>query len=120
VSRIPDQENRLRHLVEANVAVGSEASLEDVLQKTVEVAARLVVARYAALGVLDRTGSHLKVDDAVTFALSAGARRLVLFHHDPLHGDSDLEALLISAARLWGDEGTPPALAHEGLTIELH
>jgi signal transduction histidine kinase len=60
VSRIADRENQLRHLVEANVAVGSEASLDDVLQKTVEVAARLVVARYAALGVLDRTGSHLE------------------------------------------------------------
>jgi GAF domain-containing protein len=59
VSRIADREKRLRLLVEANVAVGSEASLDDVLQKTVEVAARLVVARYAALGVLDRTGSHL-------------------------------------------------------------
>jgi GAF domain-containing protein/two-component sensor histidine kinase len=41
------------------MAVGSEASLDDVLQRTVEVAARLVAARYAALGVLDRTGSHL-------------------------------------------------------------
>jgi signal transduction histidine kinase len=59
VSTIADREKRLRHLVEANVAVGSEASLDDVLQKTVEVAARLVEARYAALGVLDRTGSHL-------------------------------------------------------------
>jgi signal transduction histidine kinase len=60
VPRIADQEMRLRQLVDANVAVGSEASLDDVLQKTVEVAARLVVARYAALGVLDRTGSHLE------------------------------------------------------------
>jgi signal transduction histidine kinase len=51
---------RLRELAAANVAVGSEASLEDVLQKTAEVAARLVNARYAALGVLDRTGSHLE------------------------------------------------------------
>jgi signal transduction histidine kinase len=59
VSRIADREKRLRHLVEANVAVGSEASLDDVLDKTVEMAARLVGARYAALGILDRTGSHL-------------------------------------------------------------
>ena len=56
---IADRETRLRHLVEATAAIGSEASLDDVLQKTVEVAARLVEARYAALGVLDRTGSHL-------------------------------------------------------------
>jgi two-component system, NarL family, sensor histidine kinase DevS len=59
VYRIADRAKRLRHLIDANVAVGSEASLDDVLQKTVEVAARLVVARYAALGILDRTGSHL-------------------------------------------------------------
>jgi signal transduction histidine kinase len=69
VSRIADRE-RLRHLVDANLTVGSEPSLDDVLQKTVEVAAKLVVARYAALGVLDRTGSHLErlfttgIDDA--------------------------------------------------------
>ena len=55
-----DRGLRLRELAAANVAVGSEASLEDVLQKTAEVAARLVNARYAALGVLDRTGSHLE------------------------------------------------------------
>jgi signal transduction histidine kinase len=57
---ILDPETRLRQLVEASVAVGSEASLADALQTTVEVAARLVSARYAALGVLDRTGAHLE------------------------------------------------------------
>jgi signal transduction histidine kinase len=60
VSGIADREKSLRRLVEANVAVGSQASLEDVLQKTVEVAAGLVSARYGALGILDRTGSHLE------------------------------------------------------------
>jgi signal transduction histidine kinase len=60
MSTIADRERRLRELAAANVAVGSEASLDDVLQKTADVAARLVSARYAALGVLDRTGSHLE------------------------------------------------------------
>jgi signal transduction histidine kinase len=55
-----DREQRLRHLAEASVAVGSEVSLGGILQKTVETAAGLVAARYAALGVLDRTGSHLE------------------------------------------------------------
>ena len=58
--RTSDPGTRLRQLVEASVAVGSEASLADALQTTVEVAARLVSARYAALGVLDRTGAHLE------------------------------------------------------------
>jgi signal transduction histidine kinase len=60
VSELADREQRLRHLAEASVVVGSEVSLEDVLQKTVETAAGLVAARYGALGVLDRTGSHLE------------------------------------------------------------
>jgi two-component system, NarL family, sensor histidine kinase DevS len=60
VSDLAHREQRLRHLAEASVVVGSEVSLEDVLQKTVETAAGLVAARYAALGVLDRTGSHLE------------------------------------------------------------
>jgi signal transduction histidine kinase len=60
MSTIADRERRLRELAAANVAVGSEASLEDILQKTTDVAARLVNARYAALGVLDRTGAHLE------------------------------------------------------------
>jgi signal transduction histidine kinase len=60
VSTRANREKRLRELTAANIAVGSEAALKDVLQKTVEVAAALVNARYAALGVLDRTGSHLE------------------------------------------------------------
>jgi signal transduction histidine kinase len=60
MSTTADREMRLRELAEANVAVGSQSSLEDVLQKTADVAARLVDARYAALGILDRTGGHLE------------------------------------------------------------
>jgi signal transduction histidine kinase len=60
MSRIADRDQRLRHLAESVAAIGSEIALEDVLQKTVDTAARLVGARWAALGVLDRTGSHLE------------------------------------------------------------
>ncbi|HEX3056745.1 MAG TPA: GAF domain-containing protein [Gaiellaceae bacterium] len=60
MSTAADRESRLRELAAANVAVGSQSSLEDVLQKTADVAARLVDARYGALGVLDRTGAHLE------------------------------------------------------------
>ena len=60
VSAATDREKHLLELAAASAAVGSEAALEDVLQTTVDVAARLVTARYAALGVLDRTGAHLE------------------------------------------------------------
>jgi signal transduction histidine kinase len=51
---------RLRALVEAGIAVSSELSLDAVLQRIVEAAAEITGAPYAALGVIDRTHSHLE------------------------------------------------------------
>ena len=53
-------EKRLRALVEAGVALTSELSLDALLQRLVEAAAELTAARYAALGVIDRSGSELE------------------------------------------------------------
>jgi signal transduction histidine kinase len=53
-------ENRLRALVETGVAITSELSLDALLQRLVEAAAELTGARYAALGVIDRSGSELE------------------------------------------------------------
>jgi signal transduction histidine kinase len=57
VSPSPD---RLRALVGAAVTITSELSLEALLQRLVETAAELTGARYAALGVIDRTGEGLE------------------------------------------------------------
>jgi signal transduction histidine kinase len=57
---VPEQSLRLRALVEAGIAVSSELSLDAVLQRIVEAAAEITGARYAALGVIDRTGSRLE------------------------------------------------------------
>ncbi len=51
---------RTHALVEAGIALSSELSLDAVLQKVVEVAASLTEAKYAALGVLDPSGSRLE------------------------------------------------------------
>jgi len=53
-------EGRLRALFEAGLAVSSELSLEALLRRLVETAAELTGARYAALGVIDATGSELE------------------------------------------------------------
>ena len=55
----PDQ-NRLRALVDATVALTSDLSLDSLLQKLVETAAGLTSARYAALGVIDESGNALE------------------------------------------------------------
>lgn len=57
---VTPSENRLRALVEAGVALTSELSLDALLQRLVEAAAELTSARYAALGVIDRSGSELE------------------------------------------------------------
>ena len=52
--------DRLRILVEAGIALSSELSLDALLQRIVETAAELTGARYAALGVIDRSGQALE------------------------------------------------------------
>ena len=53
-------EPRLRALVEAGIALASELSLDGLLQRLTELAAELTGARYAALGVIDASGSRLE------------------------------------------------------------
>jgi signal transduction histidine kinase len=53
-------ESRLRALLEASMVITSELSLEALLQRLVTTAAALTGARYAALGVIDRSGTQLE------------------------------------------------------------
>lgn len=77
-------------------------------------------AQYTEEEYAERVGwGHSSIPQAVTFARLAGARHLVLFHHDPQHSDEELESLLGLATRLWGNSGAPPALAREGMEIAL-
>jgi signal transduction histidine kinase len=55
-----EQHDRLRILVDAGIALSSELSLDVLLQRIVETAAGLTGARYAALGVIDRSGQTLE------------------------------------------------------------
>jgi signal transduction histidine kinase len=60
VSGAPEVENRLRALLDAGVALTSELSLDSLLRRVVETAASLTGARYAALGVIDQSGTELE------------------------------------------------------------
>jgi phosphoribosyl 1,2-cyclic phosphodiesterase len=62
---------------------------------------------------------HSSIADAVAFGRIARARRFVLFHHDPMHGDAELERLLDRAHELWEDAGPPPELAFEGMSLSV-
>jgi signal transduction histidine kinase len=60
VGAVSSNENRLRALIETGVAITSELSLDALLQRLVEAASELTGARFAALGVIDRSGSELE------------------------------------------------------------
>jgi signal transduction histidine kinase len=60
VDALSVSEGRLRALFAAGLAVTSELSLEALLHRVVETAAELTGARYAALGVIDASGSELE------------------------------------------------------------
>ncbi len=62
---------------------------------------------------------HSSTDDAVAFARRVGAGRLVLFHHDPMHGDEALDGIL-AHARADGD-GRPREilLARDGMVLDV-
>jgi signal transduction histidine kinase len=95
VNTVTPDENRLRALVEAGVALTAELSLDAVLQRLVEAAAELTGARYAALGVIDRSGAGLErflttgVDDETRAAIG-----------DPPHGRGILGVLIHEAVPL--------------------
>jgi signal transduction histidine kinase len=95
LNTVTPDENRLRALVEAGVALTAELSLDALLQRLVEAAAELTRARYAALGVIDRSGSALErflttgVDDETRNAIG-----------DPPHGRGILGVLIHEAVPL--------------------
>ena len=55
-----ETQDRLRALLDAGIALSAELSLDSLLQRLVETAAELTRARYAALGVIDRSGRALE------------------------------------------------------------
>jgi len=63
---------------------------------------------------------HCTIDYAVEVARQARARRLALFHHDPLHDDDQLDALASHAARLGASAGLVEVMAaSEGMRVSL-
>ena len=73
-------------------------------------------AQYTEVERSSRIGwGHSSLDEAISFAVTAGASALVPFHHDPTHSDDELDTLFQSAKA--GQVELIPAA--EGLTLTL-
>jgi signal transduction histidine kinase len=87
--------DRLRALVDAGVVLTSELSLETLLSRVVETAASLTEARYAALGVIDRSG--LRLERFLTYGIDDTLRAAI---GDEPHGRGILGVLISDAEPL--------------------
>jgi signal transduction histidine kinase len=88
-------DGRFKELVDAGIAVTSELSLDRVLQRIVEAAANLTDARYAALGVIDPSGTG--VERFLVTGIDDEAQRLI---GAPPHGRGILGVLIRDAKPL--------------------
>ena len=111
---LPDHEPALAGIADRSRDWISGAAIAD------DVDLLLHDAQYFEDEYEERIGwGHSSVADAVAFAEVVGARRLVLFHHEPLHTDGSLERLEARARSLADGNEDWSALAREGMVIEL-
>lgn len=68
-----------------------------------------------------RGWGHSSYEESVELAADAGAKRLVLFHHEPEHDDDALDALQAAAQRAAQRRGAPVEViaAQEGMKLSL-
>jgi ribonuclease BN (tRNA processing enzyme) len=67
-----------------------------------------------------RHWGHCTVEYALHVAREAGVRNLVLFHHDPLHGDDEMDRIANHAGELGARMGIPEVtVARDGLVLHL-
>jgi signal transduction histidine kinase len=101
---VQTDQHRLRAVLDASIVVTSELSIDAVLQRIVEAAAELTRARYAALGVIDQSGTGL--ENFVTTGLDGEAIRSI---GDPPRGRGILGVLIRDAKPLrLAELGTDP------------
>ena len=126
--RIEDAGASLCYIPDHEPALGTPLeALEDEWISGLELAAGadLLIhdAQYTDDEYPDHLGwGHCSLTDAIAFARRADARRLLLFHHDPLHGDDFLDALAVDALARWEAAGGRPGglqLASERLEVAI-
>lgn len=98
--------------------------LDSVAESVLELAASADVLIHDAQYTRDEFAEkahwgHCTVDYAVRVAAEAGVRTLVLFHHDPAHGDDRMDELLAEARQMSGPDGPRVVAAYEGLRLTL-
>ena len=123
--RVEENGAALAYLPDHEPALGSDLSAVEAewisgIALAEGAAVLLHDAQYTQEEYGERVGwGHSSTEDVVTFARRAGSGRLVLFHHDPLHTDEQLERILARANEVTASGDGEVELAREGMTFEL-
>ncbi len=62
---------------------------------------------------------HTSTAQLAVFARKAAAERLLLFHHDPMHGDDQIDVMTERVRDLWGVDEARCVAAAEGMQVEV-
>jgi ribonuclease BN (tRNA processing enzyme) len=122
--RIQEGRRALAYLTDHEPALGVElsgASPDWISGYAIAAGADVLLhdCQYTEEEYAERVGwGHSSTLDVVAFARMCDVGRLLLFHHDPMHSDDDLESMLADVRRQWGPTGDCE-LASEGLEIEV-
>jgi ribonuclease BN (tRNA processing enzyme) len=109
--RIEDAGSSLAYIPDHEPALGADLdALEEDWISGFELArdASLLIhdGQYTDAEYPDHVGwGHSATSHALSFARRTGAERTVLFHHDPLHSDDQLDALGAEAREKWVELG---------------
>ena len=123
--RVEENGSALAYLPDHEPALGSDLSTVEAewisgFALAAGAAVLLHDAQYTQEEYDERVGwGHSSTEDVVRFARRAGSQRLVLFHHDPLHTDEQLERILARANELRASGDADVELAREGMAFEL-
>jgi phosphoribosyl 1,2-cyclic phosphodiesterase len=95
--------NRIRPEQARKIATGEQISLVQFLRGSDIL---ILDAQYTDAEYESHIGwGHGSVSSAVSLALDAEVRKLLLFHHDPSHDDTRVDAMVDNARRLVGESG---------------
>jgi phosphoribosyl 1,2-cyclic phosphodiesterase len=100
--------------------VGSDSVADTVLELADGADVLIHDAQYTRAEFAEKAHwGHCTIDYAVSVAVQARVRRLVMFHHDPAHDDDQMDELAAEARRLGERSGLEVIAAYEGLHLSL-
>jgi phosphoribosyl 1,2-cyclic phosphodiesterase len=99
-----------------DVEHGVDWSDENILKLAKDSDIFIVDAQYTPEELPEHTGwGHSSWHQGIESGIKAGAKQIVLYHHDPYHEDSEIESILSNARKLHPNV----VAAREGLEISL-